>query len=408
MASALHLKFRGFVWTYPRRYALAPPGFAHVAKIAAGESVVLGRAEDATIVFRTPDVSRAHCRIDGARGAFVVTDLGSKSGTRLNGRLLDGPVGLSPGDEIGIGQVLLLVHEEPPPAERESLEEWARELSSSHRDRRWAAAEALSSFGAEGRGAIASLIRALADEHPPVRRYAARALGLIGHDLAVGVLTKKLDEPDALVAIEIVRALGRFEERAADAVEPLADLLGHPRLRHAASRSLARIGEAAVGALRDALHDDDPGVVQLATQALAEIGEPAAPAIDQLIRLSRHDDPEVRRDVLRALAKMGPRASQAVTTLFQVIERDDDERVRAWATSALGAAARDTRYEARAVAELTRALEDPGIRFSAIVALGRIGPAARVAITSLRRIAAGPRELYAKAAREALVTVDAG
>lgn len=406
MASALYLKFRGFVWTYPRRYEAAPAGFAQLAEVSAGERAILGRAEDATVVFRTPDISRRHCLIDGTQTPFVIADLGSTSGTRLNGRLLSEPMALSPGDEIGIGQVLLLVHEHAPPTERRMLDDWARDLSSRHRDRRWAAAEALSSFGAEGRGAIATLVRALADEHPPVRRYAARALGLIGHDLAIGVLTDKLDEPDALVAIEIVRALGRFEDRAADAVDPLADLLSHPRLRHAASRSLARIGEAAVGALRDALHDDDPHVIQLATQALADIGEPAAPAIDQLIHLTQHRDPDVRRDVLRALAKMGPRASQAVAVLFQVIERDDDERVRAWATSALGAAARDTRWEAKAVAELTRALEDPGIRFSAIVALGRIGPAARVAITSLRRIAAGPRELYAKAAREALVTVD--
>ncbi len=406
MAPALYLKFRGLSGTYPRRYEQAPSGFSSVAPVSLGRRVILGRDADATIVFRTPDVSRHHAEIDGTSGAFVLRDLGSTAGTRLNGRLIALGTPLSPGDEIGLGQVLLLVHEEAPPPEGRSLEAWARDLRSASRDRRWAAAEALASYGAEARGGLASLVGALHDEHAPVRRYAARALGVIGHELAIPVLARQLAEPDPLVAIEVVRALGRFEGRAVEASGALAALLGHPRLGHAASRSLARIGAGAVPALRAALERQPPSALRLAVQALADIGEAATPALGELVELAHHEDPDVRRDVLRALAKMGEGAAGAVTTLFHVIERDDDERVRAWATSALGAAARHSPWEAKAVAELTRALDDPDLRFSAIVALGRLGPAARVAKRALRRIAEGPRELYAKAALEALSAVD--
>ncbi len=406
MVDALHLKFRGFVRTYPRRYDTTPDGFAYIAKIVRGERAIIGRAEDATIVFRTRDISRRHCLVECSGPRFVISDLASTSGTRLNGRLLESPAPLSPGDEIGIGQVLLLVHEHPPPAEGRTLEQWARDLDTASRDRRWAAAEALASFGPAGRGALASLIRALEDEHAPVRRYAARALGLVGHELAVPVLTRKLDEPDALVSIEVVRALGRLEQRAASAVEPLAALLHDPHLQRAASRTLARIGEPAVVVLRDAIQSHDTEIVRLAVRALADIGGKAGSCIHQLEELAHHQEADVRRDVLRAICKLGVCGSNTVNTLFEVINRDRDDRVRAWATSALGAAARDTRWEPKAVAELTRALDDPQIRFSAIVALGRLGPAARVAIIPLRRIAQGPRELYAKAAKEALLTID--
>lgn len=407
MGSALYLKFRGFTRTYPRRYEAAPDGFAQVAKVVQGESAVLGRSEEANVIYRTRDVSRRHCVVDGTTEPFTITDLKSTSGTRLNGRMLKRTAPLSAGDEIGIGQVLILVHEHPPPSERSTLQGWMDELDKSSRDRRWAAVEAIASLGTDARDAVGPVIRACADPHAPVRRYAARALGSIGDAASVDVLIERLhEEDDSLVALEVVRALGRFEERAEGAIVALVALLSDGRLQIAASRTLARIGAPAVAELRGVLGDDDPEAVRLAVQALADVGEAAASSVDELNQLAHHEDPEVRRDVLRAISKMGRAASATVQTLFEVIDRDDDERVRAWATSALGAAARNTRWEAKAVAELTRALEDPALRFSAIVALGQMGPAARVAITPLKRIAGGARELYAKAAEEALESVD--
>jgi pSer/pThr/pTyr-binding forkhead associated (FHA) protein len=50
-----------------------------------------------------PNVSRTHAEIRPRGGSWVLSDLGSTNGSRLNGRRLDGPEVLKPGDEIELG-----------------------------------------------------------------------------------------------------------------------------------------------------------------------------------------------------------------------------------------------------------------------------------------------------------------
>ncbi len=50
-----------------------------------------------------PNVSRTHAEIRPRGGSWVLTDLGSTNGSRLNGRRLDGSEVLKPGDEIELG-----------------------------------------------------------------------------------------------------------------------------------------------------------------------------------------------------------------------------------------------------------------------------------------------------------------
>jgi pSer/pThr/pTyr-binding forkhead associated (FHA) protein len=54
-----------------------------------------------------PNVSRSHAEIRPRGGSWVVSDLNSTNGTRLNGRRLQGPEVLKPGDEIELGTSLL-------------------------------------------------------------------------------------------------------------------------------------------------------------------------------------------------------------------------------------------------------------------------------------------------------------
>jgi pSer/pThr/pTyr-binding forkhead associated (FHA) protein len=54
-----------------------------------------------------PNVSRTHAEIRPRGGSWVVSDLGSTNGSRLNGRRLDGPEVLKPGDEIELGTTVL-------------------------------------------------------------------------------------------------------------------------------------------------------------------------------------------------------------------------------------------------------------------------------------------------------------
>jgi hypothetical protein len=65
--------------------------------------VTVGRSRQCDVTLDDPNVSRTHAEIRPRGGSWVLTDLGSTNGSRLNGRRLDGPEVLKPGDEIELG-----------------------------------------------------------------------------------------------------------------------------------------------------------------------------------------------------------------------------------------------------------------------------------------------------------------
>ncbi|HLM72433.1 MAG TPA: sigma 54-interacting transcriptional regulator, partial [Polyangiaceae bacterium] len=79
-----------------------------------GTSLFIGRTSSGmgAGVFHYPSISRRHARIVAERGELWLEDLESHNGTSLNGEPC-GKAKLSPGDVIGIGPVLLVVHQAP-------------------------------------------------------------------------------------------------------------------------------------------------------------------------------------------------------------------------------------------------------------------------------------------------------
>jgi DNA-binding winged helix-turn-helix (wHTH) protein len=71
-----------------------------------GENV-LGRDQEAVVWIDSPLSSRRHARIVVAEGRATLEDLGSKNGTRLNGKRLSSPTVLADRDEVRIGDVVL-------------------------------------------------------------------------------------------------------------------------------------------------------------------------------------------------------------------------------------------------------------------------------------------------------------
>ena len=65
--------------------------------------VVIGRSRQSDVVVDDPNVSRQHAEVRPRGGAWVLNDLGSTNGSVLNGRRIDGPEVLKPGDRIEIG-----------------------------------------------------------------------------------------------------------------------------------------------------------------------------------------------------------------------------------------------------------------------------------------------------------------
>jgi hypothetical protein len=64
---------------------------------------VLGRSRQCDVVLDDANVSRRHAEIRPRGGAWVLTDLGSTNGSCLNGRRIDRPEMIEPGDEIEVG-----------------------------------------------------------------------------------------------------------------------------------------------------------------------------------------------------------------------------------------------------------------------------------------------------------------
>ncbi|MGD0240121.1 MAG: FtsK/SpoIIIE domain-containing protein [Streptosporangiaceae bacterium] len=104
----------------PWRPAAPPPPGAVVLRVtgglAAGPSfplppgpAVVGRGGRARVLIPSAEVSREHCLLEvGPAGAVVLTDLGSRNGTDVNGVRVTGPVPVGPGDVIGLGGGVLL------------------------------------------------------------------------------------------------------------------------------------------------------------------------------------------------------------------------------------------------------------------------------------------------------------
>lgn len=76
--------------------------------------VVVGRQAPAQLVFSYPQISRSHLRLRRTEKGYTVTDLESRFGTFLNGRVVGAePERLQDGDELVLGGVLSLRFRDP-------------------------------------------------------------------------------------------------------------------------------------------------------------------------------------------------------------------------------------------------------------------------------------------------------
>ena len=72
-------------------------------------NLILGRSPSADLQLVDVKVSREHCRIQVGGTRAMIEDLGSQNGTYVNGEAISRPTPLGEGDEIALGDTLLLV-----------------------------------------------------------------------------------------------------------------------------------------------------------------------------------------------------------------------------------------------------------------------------------------------------------
>jgi FHA domain-containing protein/uncharacterized protein DUF1707 len=72
--------------------------------------IVIGRAPTCAFILTDLSVSRFHAELyRDENGSWIVSDLGSMNGTRLNGWRLTGPTTVRPGDQLGFGNLTFVV-----------------------------------------------------------------------------------------------------------------------------------------------------------------------------------------------------------------------------------------------------------------------------------------------------------
>ncbi len=92
-------------WQRPHMPVLALP--------TADGPVTLGRSRDCDCVLAEPSVSRRHAELRREGGRWLLRDLGSRNGTRVNGvRLLD-EAEVWPGDRVSLGDARFRLGEAP-------------------------------------------------------------------------------------------------------------------------------------------------------------------------------------------------------------------------------------------------------------------------------------------------------
>ncbi len=154
--------------------------------------------------------------------------------------------------------------------------------------------------------AVKALIGLLSDPERDIRIFAAEALGKIGDPIAVAPLTACLGRDDREVRIKCVEALSSFREAAfpslaaglaienselRDDIFSVLGLCGRPAesilidqlengnadIRRRALRTLGIIKDpGCFERLAESLHDDDPGIRDMAAWALGELEDPRA------------------------------------------------------------------------------------------------------------------------------------
>ena len=291
-----------------------------------------------------------------------------------------------------------------------------------------AAILALGMIGPEATAAVPELVRALRDDDPRVRWFAAGALASIGpgakasvpaliealrsKDVATGgevtFWNGAMSREDGPIRLAAAVALGRIGPESRAAVPDLVRALRDPdaRVRSETAQALGAIGPAAGAAVAELVRmmsrDADDEVADLAAEALGRIGAAAVPAVSEILR---GRDPDARIRAVKALGAAGPKAAAATADLLRALG-DRDEELRTAAAAALGRIGHGPEAKA-AIPALIAALKDPDwkVRQHAAVALGQIGPMTDRVIAALIVGLKDPEEAVALRASDALTLI---
>ena len=74
------------------------------------DTLIIGRESDTDIQINAPSVSRRHARLVKRPEGYWIEDIGSSNGTFINGKRIEDRISLNPGDQIRLGQSILIAY----------------------------------------------------------------------------------------------------------------------------------------------------------------------------------------------------------------------------------------------------------------------------------------------------------
>jgi HEAT repeat protein len=248
------------------------------------------------------------------------------------------------------------------------------------------AAVALGAIGPPAQAAVPDLITALKDKNVTVRRSAAVSLGQIHADpqqTIPALLAAIKAGGDGYVRSHSVDSIGDFGPEAESAIPDLANLLKDKALARHAVAALMHVGPAALPTFEQALSSPDMQMRTVAMSALASMGDKARGQAPKIVPMLKDKDPAVRIAAAEVLWRISGRTEDTIPVLIAEVTNRKQWGIRGSAIIILGKMGPVAKA---AVPVLTGALKDEyeDIRATAADALGEMGPEAKSAVPELK------------------------
>jgi HEAT repeat protein len=199
-------------------------------------------------------------------------------------------------------------------------------------------------------------------------------------------LIRTLRSRAATDRIRAAKDLGRLGSLARESLPTLVGLLrdDEAKVREAAAHAVGQMGTGALAALSGMLAHSDKYVRRNAVWAMGRLGTGALPALQGLCRALEDPDPRTASGAAQAIGGMGEAGADAIPSLTAAMRGTNIVlcRLAAKALSQIG-----TPAISPLIAHLQHS--DPFVRGEAALAVGWIGPKARVAVPYLAGLVRG-------------------
>lgn len=242
-------------------------------------------------------------------------------------------------------------------------------------------------------------------------------------DEALATILRMLQDSNGINRVNAASILGETGEKVGGSIKdkalpPLIKMLdeGDPFDRRGAAIGIRGFGVHAVEAipaLRRSLFPSDGGPALISTEALGKIGEPAAAAVPDLLKVVEENATsediqrsQIRRAGARSLGQIGPKAIAAGPTLVALLKQTNDIDFKI----AIGVAViRIDPANAAAMNEIEKLMEVSEVRerVRLIDELRDAGVAARPALRVVKAVAANDKDEEVRGiARQLLTTLE--